>query len=154
MSRSGSKSLCQQRIWNERSSGNTARPKMAGDGSQEAASDSVRQPSAWSEGASSEDETNCCLKRGRRRSGQRKAKAASCSCSPRTLYPHASSHRFCELLTQIETQASSRHGPGKIALEPHKFFKEQGKFIRGNTRPSIFDTDLHLWRRLIRVSRQ
>jgi len=53
------------------------------------------------------------------------------------------------LLTQIETQASSRHRPSKIALETHKFFEEQGKFIRGNARSSICDTDLHLWRRLM-----
>lgn len=88
------------------------------------------------------------VKRGMSSSGKRKAKAASFSCSTCTLYPDVSMHRFHELFTDVESQATPSRRPGKVTLEPHKFAKEQGKFSRGNTRASIFHTDTHLRRRV------
>ncbi len=57
-------------------------------------------------------------------------------------------HRFHELFTDVESQATPSRRPSKVTLEPHKFAKEQGKFSRGNTRASIFHTDTHLRRRV------
>jgi hypothetical protein len=58
-------------------------------------------------------------------SGKCKAKAAAFSCSTCTLYPDVSMHRFHELFTDVESQATPSRRPSKVTLEPHKFAKEQ-----------------------------
>jgi len=65
-------------------------------------------------------------------------------CDPRTFDPDTAAHRFHQLFADVEAQACSSNGTGQVALQPHKFPKEQRNILRRNTGTVISHADAYL----------
>src|SRR5713226_1654385 len=71
--------------------------------------------------------------------GEHEAKATPFSCYACTLHPDASSHRFNQLFTDIESQSRAWSRCDQVSPEPNEFLKEQCGLNGWNTWPEIFD---------------